>query len=71
MVRDQTVRYCVGMFGMVILGTIAMVEGGNTAQTIAVAVAGGVGFLGGHYASQDAQTTSPAAAVPSGVQQVK
>ena len=70
MVRDQTVRYCVGMFGMVILGMGAMVLGGNTAQTIAVAVAGGVGFLGGHYASQT-EAASPAAAAVPAVQQVK
>ena len=70
MVRDQTVRYCVGMFGMVILGMGAMVLGGTTAQTIAVAVAGGVGFLGGHYASQTETASSAAAAVPA-VQQVK
>jgi hypothetical protein len=71
MVRDQTIRYCVGMFGMVILGTAAMVLGGTTAQTIAVAVAGGVGFLGGHYANQNTEASVPLGGGQPAVQQVK
>jgi hypothetical protein len=46
---DTTIRYCAGMAGMAVLGTVALVMNNDTSAVIAVAVGSGIGFLSGHY----------------------
>lgn len=54
--KDQTVRYAIGVGALVALGTGALIVEGPNSNTIAVAVAGGLGFLFGHHSAETTET---------------
>lgn len=44
---DKEIVQIVAIFGLVILGSVAMIYDGDVGETIAVAVAGSLGLMGG------------------------